>query len=157
MTSNFPSRYQEVPIYHCVNKGPYCDLQFPITLSGGLNSSLRHHGAPIGSSKGPKFPKYTVRYVLIKKCRILKSYRGKRVQSLRRGVYGGGVEGIRLWSMGRGPEGSVVHRPLTPSQGPSLFSGPQQKIRPPTKKKKKKGKVVQATTISNLGQRGPVA
>ena len=43
-----------------------------------------------------------MRYVLIKTCR--KSYnRDKRVQSLSRGVCGGGVKGIKLWSMGRGP------------------------------------------------------
>ena len=44
----------------------------------------------------------------------LKSYnRDKRVQSLSRGVCGGGVKGIRLWNMGRGPGESVVHGPRT--------------------------------------------
>ena len=33
------------------------------------------------------------------------------MQSLSRGVCGGGVKGIRLWSMGRGPRESVVHGP----------------------------------------------
>ena len=41
--------------------------------------------------------------------------RDKRVQSLSRGVCGGGVEGIRLWSMGRGPGESIVHGPRTSS------------------------------------------
>ena len=86
VTSNFTSRYQGVPFIIASSRGPT---------------------SPIASSKGPKFPKYTMRYVLIKKYRIslyLKSYdRDKRVQSLCRGVCGGGVKGIRLWSMGRGP------------------------------------------------------
>ena len=62
------------------------DLQFPITLSGGPNSSLRqgvpivtsnfpsrYQGAPFPPSRHQRdpFPKYTMRYVLIKKCRIL--------------------------------------------------------------------------------------
>ena len=37
------------------------------------------------------------------------------MQSLIRGVCGGGVKGIRLWSMGRGPGESVVHGPRTSS------------------------------------------
>ena len=46
----------------------------------------------------------------------LKPYnRDKRVQCLSRGVCGGGVKGIRLLSMGRGPGESVVHGPRTSS------------------------------------------
>ena len=44
----------------------------------------------------------------------LKSYnRDKRVQRVSRGVFWGGVKGIRLISMGKGPGESVVHGPRT--------------------------------------------
>ena len=93
-TSNFPSRY----------KGS----QFIIASSRGPIS-------PIVSSKGPNFPNYTMRYVLIKSV-VLKNHNSdKRVQSLSRGVCVGGVKGIRLWSMGRGSGESVVHGPRTSS------------------------------------------
>ena len=34
MTSNFPSHYQEVPIYHCVIKGPTVTSNFPLCYQG---------------------------------------------------------------------------------------------------------------------------
>ena len=77
------------PIYICIIKGPH----FPHRDIKGTQISKIHH-------------EMCTEY--------LKSYdRDKRVQSLGRGVCGGGVEGIRLWSMGRSPGKSIVHGPRT--------------------------------------------
>ena len=51
------------PFIIASSMGPHCDLEFLITLSRDSNLSLRHQRAPISpiaSSKGPKFPKYTI-------------------------------------------------------------------------------------------------
>ena len=59
MTSNFPLRYQGVPIYHCVMKGP---LWWPVishlSIKGSqfIITSSRAPISPIVSSKGPTFP-----------------------------------------------------------------------------------------------------
>ena len=98
MTSNFPSRYQgdQFIIYH---------QGVPISPSPSFPPS-RHQSDP--NSQNTPWDVYWL------KVPYLKSYnRDKRVQSLSWGVCGGGVKGIRLWSMGRGPGESVVHGPRT--------------------------------------------
>ena len=74
----------------------YSSVSYTLTC---LNLSLRHQGAPISLialSKGPEFPNYTMICVLIKKCRIFKSYnREKTCAKSEYGVSGGGIKGIR--------------------------------------------------------------
>ena len=92
MASNFPSHYQ------------------------GSHLSLRHQGAPFPPSRHQRDPNFqnTPWDVYWLKSVVFKTYnRDKHMQSLSRGACGGGVKGISLWSMGRGPDEFVVHRPRT--------------------------------------------
>ena len=74
-TPQFPHRcIRGFQFPHCVNKG-----------QRALNFPLRH--------QGPPFPHHVIKI----------NNRDKRVQSQSRGVCEGGVKGIRLWSMRRGP------------------------------------------------------
>ena len=141
MTSNFHHVIKGSQFIIASSMDTHCDLFFPITLSRGsiYNGHQEAPISPIASSKGPKFPKYTMRYVLIKNCR--KSYnRDKRVQSLSRGVgvCREGVKGIRLWSMGRVPGESVVHGPRTSSLRHWIRGSIFFKNKELSKKKKKK-------------------
>ena len=74
MTSNFPSGYQRMPIYHCVIKGPPAwpliqFNKFPSRYQGVpfIIASSRALISPIASSMGPKFPKYTT-YITYEIC-----------------------------------------------------------------------------------------
>ena len=86
----------------------------------GSHLSLRHQGAPFLPSRhqgDPNFQNsaYTMRCVLIKMCHIWNHVIEINVCEVWVELYVGGVKGIRLWSMGRGPGESVVHGPRTSS------------------------------------------
>ena len=107
MTSNFPSRYQGVPIHHCVIKG----LPLWPLISHNVRDPNFPQFPPSRHQRDPNFQNTPWDIYRIKSA-IFKSYnRDKRVQSMSRVVCGGGAKGTRLWSIGRGPGGSVVHGP----------------------------------------------
>ena len=86
MTSNFPSRYQGVPIHHCVIKGPPLWPLISHHIIKGSHLALHHQGGPFFTHrviKGTQIFQDTSWDMYWLKSTVFQSYnRDKRVQSL---------------------------------------------------------------------------
>ena len=63
LTSNFPSRYQEVSIYHCVIKGPIVTLNFPLRYQGVPIYHCVIKVPPIPPSRHQRDPNFQIQHL----------------------------------------------------------------------------------------------